>query len=661
MIISKLRIGALQIVFQLIAGLSVFPQTTSGCINYFPHQADQWVFGDRAYLNFSKLPPSADPTVKNFDMPNGIAGISDENGDLLFFTNGIKVWSNDFYLMKDGDALKGNNHATQSALIVPFPGDINKYYIFTVDMYDPPKFSDGVNYSIVDFTNSKQGEVTSKNIFLFGENAQKITGVQHANGKDFWVITKGFGENEFRNFDAWLVTEEGVVDKSGTNIGSPHRGSVNNSSGYMKTSHDGKRLALVIPEDGIVEVFDFNTSSGFLSNAIPAVSKPGMFYYPFGLEFSPDDSKLYFTTSPPGNDTTKLYQLDLQAEDPFTDPFVVHQFVIDEKGGADSIMGALQLAVDGKIYVAKFRRGLAGKQQLAVIHNPDRTGAACNFNYVDGENKSGFDLNGGESLIGLPNFVSSFLDIPHFTYANKCFGDTTSFQITNTTNIDLAEWEFNNDGGDQVIYDPLNPGFVFSEPDDYQVVLTEIFDGVEYQYSETINILHLPFVDLGNGSDTIFMLPGSSVRLDAGVHNTYHWQPGGSTDRFLTATEVGFYIVTVSDSSCCEATDGVYIATAEVYYPTAFQPGSSISINSEFKLIGRVNSFDGYDYSLRIFNRWGQMLFETSEPAKAWDGNWNGNAMPAGTYVWSSVIRSSGNNSESNYEMKQKGTVTLIR
>ncbi len=78
-------------------------------------------------------------------------------------------------------------------------------------------------------------------------------------------------------------------------------------------------------------------------------------------------------------------------------------------------------------------------------------------------------------------------------------------------------------------------------------------------------------------------------------------------------------------------------------------------------MFGRVNSFDGYEYNLRIFSRWGQMIFETSDPLEGWGGNWNGQAMPVGTYIWTSVIRAVGGDNESNYEMKQTGTVTLIR
>jgi gliding motility-associated-like protein len=503
--------------------------------------------------------------------------------------------------------------------------------------------------------------VTGKNQFLVSENAQKITGTKHKNGRDYWVITKGFGKDNGSNFDAWLVTPEGIAKNQVTNIGWPHQGSFNNNSGYMKISLDGSLLALAIPEDGIVQVFDFDNSTGILSEAVPAIPTPGMFKYPYGIEFSPDNSKLYFTTTPLGNDTTRLYQADLTQENPFEDPYIVVEWEIDEKGGADSIMGALQLAPDGKIYVAKFRRGLYGSQWLDIIYNPDRPGAACNFNHLNGEPATGLFLEGGKSLAGLPNFVSSFLNLPHFGGLSGCVGDTLLLQINNTSNIEDVVWEYDGDAIELVNQSKTSVEAVIKSVGSHEVLLTEIYDGKEFIYSENIHVRSSPFVDLGNGSDTIFILPGSSLRLDAGEHNTYIWEPGGSTNRFLDVDEVGYYAVTVSDSNCCKSADGVMVSHTNLYYPTAFQPDSYITINTEFRLISSLNSFEGYEYNLQVFNRWGQLMFETNNPSDGWNGTWNGDPMPVGTYVWTSVIREAGTGTESSYEMVQKGTVTLIR
>ena len=99
--------------------------------------------------------------------------------------------------MDNGTGLKGNNFASQSSIIIPHPGDSKKYFIITIDMFISPIYVDGINYSVVDFTNKGFGEVTSKNNLLFNENSQKVSAVKHENGQDYWVILHGFGGTPF--------------------------------------------------------------------------------------------------------------------------------------------------------------------------------------------------------------------------------------------------------------------------------------------------------------------------------------------------------------------------------------------------------------------------------------------------------------------------------
>jgi gliding motility-associated-like protein len=646
------------LVFLFLLLVEAFPQNGTDCDYQRPQEADTWVFGKQSRLLFNVDPAQSSPTANTFSLPNGSASISKSNGNLLFFSNGIKVWNQGLYLMENGDDLKGNNFATQSALIVPHPGNDKKYYLFTVDMYIPPLFTDGVNYNIIDFTNNGYGEVTNKNTPLLSENAQKITGTLHENNHDYWVILHGFGAAKGTTFYAYLVSDTGLVTTPViSNIGSIHQGNDNNAAGYMKTSPDGSKIALLIPQEGIAEIFNFNRSTGQVTNV--KSSGPGKFSYPFGLEFSPDNSKLYISTSPLGDGTNFLYQLDANAADPFASPYVVSQFDVAEVGAADSLMGAIQLGTDGKIYLSKFRRGVLGKTNLGVIYNPNRPQAACNFNRLNYVDNNGISLAGSEALIGLPNFVTSFLNIPHFTYYSQCHYDTTVFDITNRSNIDDTNWDFNDPDGDQISNDPYNPSFVFSEPGDYNVELTETFDGIEYPHIEQVRIHSLPFVDLGGGADTIYILPNSTIRLDAGDYDAYFWQPGGSNSRYYDVTQEGLYQVTVIDSNCCQNSDMVYVLYSSLSFPTAFNPKSSIAVNQVFKVIGNVTALQSY--LLQVYNRWGQLIFESENPDEGWDGTYKGELVPGGTYIYSAVFKSYASDLQPQLEVKNRGVVTLVR
>ena len=597
----------LYLIFAFLFSASSLLAQESDCNYSRPHQADQWIFGSKARVDFIQDPPVANPTNVGYNTPYGISTISDENGGLLFYTNGINVWNKGLYLMENGSGLNGNNFSSQSSIIIPHPGNDKKYFIFTTDMYITPVYIDGINYSIVDFTNNGNGAITSKNNLLFTENSQKVCAIKHANECDFWVIFHGFGSNNGNKFYSYLIDTSGVVNIPViSEVGSTHTGDVNNQRGYMKASSNGKKIGLVIPADGIIELLDFDKLTGRLSD--PITSSAGAFYYPLGVEFSPNNSKLYISTSPNSSNTSFLYQFDITNSQPFSNPVVINSFYFSTifSSPADSLMQALQLGVDGKIYVSKTNRGnTTGKLSLGVIYNPDRQGLACNYNKLDHLANNGLYLGGGTSLSGLPDFVTDFLNIPHFFYTNQCLNDTTEFKIRNTANIQPS-WDFKDPSGTTIFDNLIKPKHIFSESGTYEVKLTETWDGIDYLYTDSVIIKPLPSISIGDGFDTIYILPNSSIRLVASEgYDVYTWSDG-SSNQYLDVTDEGLYSVSVTDLNCCSNTDIVYVKFAQLSYPTAFKPASSYIVNQTFTVVGNISAIS--KYQLRIFNRWGNFF-----------------------------------------------------
>ena len=278
---------------------------------------------------------------------------------------------------------------------------------------------------------------------------------------------------------------------------------------------------------------------------------------------------------------------------------------------------------------------------------------------LDNTNNNGLYLNGGKSQAGLPDFISSYLDIPHFYFFNQCHNDTTKFQIRNTANVDPS-WDFKDIGGISILTDPLNPKHIFSEAGTYDVELVETYNSIDYSFNSSIVINPLPSVDIGQGSDIIYILPNSSIRLDAGEgYDIYSWNTGGSTGQFLDVNEEGVYSVSVTDFNCCTNSDTVEIKFASITYPSAFNPNSSIAENQVFNISGEISGIASYQ--LLIFNRWGQLIFETDDPTIGWDGNVDGSPAPLGTYVYSAVLTSFESGIQASIDIKNTGTVTLIR
>ncbi len=629
-------------------------QEPTPCDYKRPMQADNWNFGERAQLNFNGGVPQATIMPGSINLPNGVASISDENGQLLFFTDGIRVWSGGYYYLNDATDLAGNNFSSQSSIIVPHPGNPDRYYVFTVDMYIPPVFNKGVRYSVVERVNFTWS-ITQKNEVLLNSNAQKITAVATDDQNAFWVIVHGYADQSNNRFFAYKIDAAGLnITPTISIAGTPHAGNENNNAGYMKASPDGNRIALVIPHDGIVELFNFDKVTGNV--ALSDGSGPAAFNYPFGLEFSPDNSKLYMTTSPLGDNVNYLYQFDLNTTNFFSNPYIVHQYTVNQLEGADSLMGALQLAPDGKIYMAKFRKGVLGKQALGVIYNPNRPGAACNYNSLNSIPNNGLNLNGASSLIGMPNFVTSFLDIPHFNWINECHTEITYFELRNEANISQITWEFNDNGATS---NQILTQHTFSQPGTYVVDVTERFNDLDYSTSRSITIHPLPVTDIGQGSDTIYLLPNSSIRLDAGEFDQYLWEPSGAVDRYFDVTEEGWVKVTVTDVNCCKNSDSVYIVFASIYLPNAFHPNSTVQQNRTFKVMGATSALAEFDFY--VYNRWGQLVFTSSDPLQGWDGEIKGELAPAGTYAWVVIYKSYESGLQSAKEIVQRGTVNLIR
>ena len=344
-----------------------------------------WLFGDYAGIRFNPIQSGGTPVVISGSMTSqeGVSSISDSEGNLLFYTNGVIVYNYDGTVMTNGTNLSSSGTSTQSCIIVPKPNS-NKYYIFTTNYVGS---TNGFKYSIVDYDfNNSSGVVEAKNITLINTPlTEKVTACKHNNGEDYWVITHTSGDSTFHSF---RVTPLGINPPISFSIGSVH----NTLRGYMKTSPNGKKLISLLYDEDIIDIFDFDDSTGVISNPI-SISGMSFDIGPYGLEFSSDSTKFYVTEGA----GEKVYQFDLKYS---TDTDIMENvIVVGEIGGAS--LGALQMAPDERIYVADY-----GNDNLHVIHDPNGLGVQCNFE------TNGFSLNneiitGNTSFWGLPNIVTN--------------------------------------------------------------------------------------------------------------------------------------------------------------------------------------------------------------------------------------------------------------
>lgn len=361
---------------------------------YCQKYANNWYFGNLAGINFSGPLPVA-LTNSTMITDEGSASISDAGGNLLIYTDGVTVFNRNGAIMPNGTGLKGHFSSTQSALIVPKPGSPDRYFLFTADAgeyVDIP--NDGIHFSEIDMTlNGGLGDIipSTKNTTLLATDAtEKLCAVKHGNGNDVWIIVHGWNNNTFY---AYLVNSNGVnTTPVISQSGSVHSGNADNSIGQMKCSPQGNKLALAVRISGFFELFDFDNTTGVLSN--PLTLQIPQFISAYGVEFSPDGSRLYVSTA----DFHTLYQYNLLAGS----PTAIINSLLSIANLSATYGGSMQLAPDGKIYIA-LNSGLSGGPYLGKINLPNVLGTGCNYT------NSGVYLGGGTCFFGLPNFISNYL------------------------------------------------------------------------------------------------------------------------------------------------------------------------------------------------------------------------------------------------------------
>lgn len=181
-------------------------------------------------------------------------------------------------------------------------------------------------------------------------------------------------------------------------------------------------------------------------------------------------------------------------------------------------------------------------------------------------------------------------------------------------------------------------------PGDYTLYLR---DANGCRSKENFRMPHNEHIDLNLGGDALLIL-GDSVRMDfdqSDVFTEFSWQPAAGlscTDcpnPMAEPLETTTYSLVATDSTGCVQVDEKTVLIQKnrsVYIPSAFSPGNS---PNDFFVV-----FGGQDVkflrTLRIFNRWGSLMFEVKGDLKpnipdfGWNGQFKGEPMPAGVYLY---------------------------
>ncbi len=573
-------------------------------------EAYNWHFGNHAALNFSSGEAVPVPG-SDINAGNGCTSLSDSAGNLLFYSNGEKIWNRNNELMPDGNGLSGSWLADQCALAVPDPASSNLYYLFTTYGLS---MSTGCYYSVIDMNaDNGLGNIVpgKKNIFVPGSDSaiQVMMAVAHVNHKAYWIIIKSFTEvNEYKAY---------LLDKNGLNpvpvispslIDEP----IGMAGGAIKISPDGRFLlrcnnSVSVTTPRTTELYHFNNASGVLAPIFIFTADPDIYLInSTGGEFSANSEYLYLSTvettqTPPYNSISKVMQLDMSKINDRTQfeqsGVILYSEVL---GFWDHAFGSMLLGPNGKIYIIQ-DPGEINHKYLAGIANPALYGYACNFQ------KNMVHLDYGNSHNGLPAFVASFM--VNFDWKGQCLGDTTKFTSMFLPVPDSIQWDFGDPAsGTLNAGSDFHPDHYYALPGIYTVHAQAFYtDGTIKNYTRNVVITANPNFDFGPDK---FKCPGSQVSLQSGVMLVkYEWSTGETTAS-ISIKDPDVYWLTVENNNGCVASDTIRIFDFEA--PQLVDTLVSISPTTCGNATGAIRylQIEGGDQPVAVhwIDQWGNTL-----------------------------------------------------
>ncbi|MGZ5134675.1 MAG: T9SS type B sorting domain-containing protein, partial [Flavitalea sp.] len=220
-----------------------------------------------------------------------------------------------------------------------------------------------------------------------------------------------------------------------------------------------------------------------------------------------------------------------------------------------------------------------------------------------------------------------------------CIGDTL---MLNPGNFSSYLWQDGSRGQD----------FRTNKIGTYSVTVTNTFGCTS---SDTMRLLGINPLPVNFLPDDTSLCKENILKVQVSGYISYNWNTGGNR-WFVDITNSGKYKLDVIDRNGCKGSDSMNVIFQDncvvIQIPNAFTPGND----------GRNDRFTPFipaplpDYHFQVFNRWGQLVFETKDYKIGWDGMYQSKPQSPGTYVYLITFK----DFDGRY-MKKSGSLILIR
>ena len=318
-------------------------------------------------IDFNSGSPEIILTPPVYFQSSSPSAISDNNGNLLFYSSGETVRDRNHQLLPNGQTLQGRGFS-QPTLFVLDPANPDLYYLFTLGLSYMTREVE-LRYVIIDRTqNNGNGDIISGQYFLRGNLTAMMAAARGECGS-IWVLVHEYNSNRFL---AYELTEKGVADPVISEAGSifTENPTAPGRNGKIRVAPNSEKLATFNYRGTTIELFDFNKITGKVSNSISLPIETNTFTTLSG-SFSSDNTKFY-TAEDELEDLSRIYQFDLSSEAPQE---IINSKTLIKKAVGDLIDGVtdMQLGPDSVIYITSSRA------YLSAIPYPNRLGTACGF------------------------------------------------------------------------------------------------------------------------------------------------------------------------------------------------------------------------------------------------------------------------------------------
>ena len=554
----------------IIIGLLFFNLGISQAQNLSHHN---WYFGNTADgIRFNRGTNKAQ-AVTNQALPFGTGGSAvatdPATANLLFYTDGNRIYDGCHLLMPNGSGLLGNSSNNQPIVISPIPAQPNKYFVFA----NSANFTTGgsITSSVVDmvlfgnaaFPAPAQGnvEVANKNAAVPGlsNRSEAMLVIPHSNGTDFWLITH---QNSSTNYMATLINAASYTAGTFLTISSGGIG-LPISVGNFSYNHKLKKIAISTQstnDDALIA--DFNPATGVIvfdryifNTGLPTTASQSIYDIQWDIK---GGQYLYLSRTGEAGINADVLQYDYTNSNPGIPTTVITTILtapIFRSYG-------LQLAPDSAIY--HLYQAVSGGPFL--IDKFTKTDTIASRVIRTAQPFGAIDFKATQFPAFAPpanaNLIVAFTTTP-----NNCQNNNVTFFPDVKPNADSVRWNF-GDGQSSKAWSPIHK---FTNNQSYSVTLTAFYQGIKTTVTQPVVInkfdLKIQLVQDTTACRSEFPPPrGSSsptqfsvkVKVTQGTATSYNWS-NGNTGPILKPDSAGYYYVVVTDATGCSTYAGVNV------------------------------------------------------------------------------------------------------